>query len=93
MKHSAASYSNIVAQGNYLICSVYDNDPNLSAEDLSRFTLGFNYTKNAGLEFHQVKGACNELGSDRFKKLLMEYLTVMDIPFRPVKDLRLENEL
>lgn len=93
MKHSASSYSSIVAQGTYLICSVYDNDINRPEEEFDRFTMGFWYNKVSGLEFHQVKSYGNELGSDRFKKLVMEYLTCMDIPFRPVKDLRLDEEV
>ncbi len=93
MKHSASSYSSIVAQGTYLICSIYDNDPDRPESELDRFTMGFWYNKLSGLEFHQVKGYSNELGSDRFKKLVMEYLTLVDVPFRPVKDLRLEDEV
>jgi hypothetical protein len=93
MKHSASSYSSIVAQGTYLICSIYDNDPYRTESELDRFTMGFCYNILSGLEFHQVKGYSNELGSDRFKKLVMEYLTLVDVPFRPVKDLRLEDEV
>jgi hypothetical protein len=44
------------------------------------------------LEFHQVKGFANKPGTDRFKKLLMEFLTIKDISYRPIKDLKLQNE-
>ena len=92
MKHSASSYSRIVINETYLIGQVYDRTPGLPDGELIRFTVGFNYNKTVGLEFDQVKGFANQQGSDRFKKLLMEWLTTMDISFKQIKDLKFRNE-
>lgn len=98
MKHSASAYARNVAQGFYLMGQVYDKDPNRTASEPPRYTIGFNYDKLAGLEFEQVKGFANELGegipkkTDRFKKLMMEWLTIKDISFRPINDLKLNWE-
>ena len=92
MKHSASSYSKKVITESYLIGQVFDRTPNLLENELTRFTIGFTFDSVNGLEFHQVKGPMNKPGSDRFKKLLMEFLTVKDISYRPIKDLKLQNE-
>lgn len=98
MKHSASAYARNVAQGWYLMGQVYDRDPSRKSSEPPRYTIGFNYDKLAGLEFDQVKGFANELGegiprkTDRFKKLMMEWLTVKDISFRPINDLKLTGE-
>lgn len=95
MRHSASAYARNVAQGWYLMGQVYDRDPERTAMEPDRYTIGFTYDKLAGLEFDQVKGFANELGegipkkTDRFKKLMMEWLTVKDISFRPINDLKL----
>lgn len=89
MKHSASSYSKKVLTESYLICQIFDNSDNLTENDLKRFTIGFVFDSLNGLEFDQVKGFANKQGSDRFKKLLMEFLTAKDISFRPIKDLKL----
>jgi len=92
MKHSASSYSKKVITESYLIGQVFDRTPNLPEEELVRFTIGFTFDSINGLEFHQVKGFANKPGTDRFKKLLMEFLTTKDISYRPIKDLKLANE-
>lgn len=98
MRHSASAYARNVAQGWYLMGQVYDKDPNRTNSEPDRFTIGFNYDKLSGLEFDQVKGFANELGegipkkTDRFKKLMMEWLTAKDISFRPINDLKLTGD-
>ena len=78
---------------------IFDNDPNRKENEPPRFTIGFTYNKLSGLEFEQVKGFANETGdgipkkTDRFKKLMMEWLTNKDISFRPIGDLKLTEEL
>lgn len=97
MRHSASAYARNVAQGRYLMAQVYDKDPARTKNEPDRFTVGFTYDKLSGLEFDQVKGFANELGegipkkTDRFKKLMMEWLTKKDISFRPINDLKLTN--
>jgi hypothetical protein len=92
MKHSASSYSKKVITESYVIGQIFDKTPNLPEEELTRFTIGFDFDSVNGLEFHQVKGFANKPGTDRFKKLLMEFLTAKDISYRPIKDLKLQNE-
>jgi hypothetical protein len=98
MRHSASAYARNVAQGWYLMGQVYDRDPERTSSEPDRYTIGFTYDKLAGLEFDQVKGFANELGegipkkTDRFKKLMMEWLTKKDISFRPINDLKLTGE-
>lgn len=92
MRHSGAQYAPNVAQGNYILGSVYDRDPERPSKELERFTIGFKYHKRDGLEFDQIKGFANEQGSNRFKNLVMEYLTEKDVSFRPIKDLKLTAE-
>lgn len=92
MKHSAGSYSKKVITESYIIGQIFDRTPDLPKEELTRFTIGFTFDSVNGLEFHQVKGIMNKPGTDRFKKLLMEYLTEKDISFRPIMDLKLRNE-
>jgi len=92
MKHSASSYSKKVITESYVIGQVFDRTKNLPADELIRFTIGFTFDSINGLEFHQVKGFANKPGSDRFKRLLMEFLTTKDISYRPIKDLKLQNE-
>lgn len=92
MRHSAGQYSRNVAKGDYLLGTIYDEDPNRPEKELDRFTVGFKYNSRDGLEFDQVKGFANKLGSNRFKNLMMEYLTEKDVSFRPIKDLKLSAE-
>jgi len=92
MRHSAAQYAPNVAQGNYLMGAVFDRDPSRPSDEIDRFTIGFKYDKLNGLEFDQVKGFANEQGSNRFKNLMMEYLTEKDVSYRPIRDLRLDEE-
>lgn len=92
MKHSASSYSKKVITESYLIGQIFDRTPDLPEDELTRFTIGFTFDSVNGLEFHQVKGFANKPGTDRFKKLLMEFLTIKDISYRPIKDLKLQNE-
>jgi hypothetical protein len=98
MRHSASAYARNVAQGWYLMGQVYDMDPERTNFEPPRYTVGFTYDKLAGLEFDQVKGFANELGdgipkkTDRFKKLMMEWLTAKDISFRPINDLKLNGD-
>jgi len=93
MRHSASAYAPNVAQGTYLLGSAYDRDPERPEDEMERYTIGFTYNKRDGIEFDQVKGFANQLGSDRFKKLVMDYLTEKDVSFRPIKDLRLSEEV
>jgi len=97
MKHSASAYASQVAQGFYLMGQVYDKSPERKDTEPPRYTIGFNYDKLSGLEFDQVKGFANELGgaptkSDRFKKEVMNWLTIKDVSYRPIKDLKLSGE-
>lgn len=92
MRHSVGEYSWKVAKGQYLIGSVYDRDSNRPSDEIDRFTIAFKYNGRDGLEFDQVKGFENKLGSNRFKNLVMEYLTDKDISFRPIQDLKLKVE-
>ena len=97
MRHSASAYARNVAQGWYLMGQVYDRDPSRTELEPPRYTIGFKYDKLAGLDFDQAKGFANELGegipkkTDRFKKLLMEWLTIKDISYRPILDLKLDG--
>jgi hypothetical protein len=95
MRHSAAAYATKVAQGFYLMAQVYDKSPERGEDEPPRYTIGFDYNKNTGLEFDQVKGFANELGEgmpkkrDRFKKELMKWMTIKDISYRPIGDIKL----
>jgi hypothetical protein len=99
MRHSASAYARNVAQGRYLMGQIYDKDPNRTELEPARFTIGFTYNKLTGLEFEQVKGFANETGegipkkTDRFKRLMMDWLTNKDISFRPIGDLKLTEEV
>lgn len=93
MRHSASAYAPKVAQGIYLLGSVYDKDPERPEDEQERFTIGFTYSKLQGIEFDQVKGFANRLGTDRFKKHMMDFLTAKDVSFRPIKDLKLKDEI
>lgn len=92
MRHSAGQYSRNVAKGDYLLGTIYDEDPNRPEEELDKFTVGFKYNSRDGLEFDQVKGFANKLGSNRLKNLVMDFLTEKDVSFRPIKDLKLSVE-
>jgi len=93
MRHSASEYAVNVAQGTYLMGSVFDRDPNRPSKEKERYTIGFKYdSKYKELVFDQVKGFANELGSNRFKRLVMDYLTDKDVSFQPIRDLRLKEE-
>ena len=60
---------------------------------MERFTIGFKYDSTyKALIFDQVKGFGNKLGSNRFKNLVMEFLTDKDISFKAYKDLKLKVE-
>jgi hypothetical protein len=91
MKHSASSYSRKVITESYVIGQIFDNSPNLNESEFKRFTIGFSFDSVNGLEFDQAKSFGNKSGSDRFKKLLMEFLVAKDISYRPIKDLKLLN--
>jgi len=93
MRHSASEYAVNVAQGTYLMGSVFDRDPNRPSKEMERYTIGFKYdSKYKELIFDQVKGFGNALGSNRFKRLMMDYLTDKDISFQPIRDLKLKEE-
>jgi len=87
MRHSASSYSKKVINNIYLIGQVFYDKPE---EEITRFTIGFNFDKLKGIEFHQVKGAENKQGSNEFKTDLMEFLKKKNISFRPLKDLKIK---
>ena len=91
LKHSGASYAKNVASRTYLMGQIFDNDPNRPDDELIRYTIGFNFDKYKGLVFEQVKGFGNKTGSDRFKTLMMEWLTIKDISFQPIKDLKING--
>lgn len=91
LRHSGAAYAKNVASRTYLMGQVFDRDVNRAPEDLERYTIGFKYDKHKGLVFDQVKGFGNKLGSDRFKRLMMEWLQLKDISFQPIKDLKIES--
>jgi hypothetical protein len=90
LRHSGAAYAKNVASKTYLMGQVFDLDPDKKPDDLERYTIGFKYDKYKGLVFDQVKGFANKLGSDRFKKLMMEWLEIKDVSFQPIKDLKIE---
>jgi hypothetical protein len=92
MRHSVGEYAWKVAKGHYLIGSAYDRDPNRPSDEIDRFTIAFKYNSRDGLEFDQVKGFANQPGSNRFKNLVMEFLTEKDVSFRPIQDLKLKAE-
>ena len=93
MRHSASEYAANVAQGTYLMGSVFDRDPNRPDDEMERYTIGFKYdSKYKELIFDQVKGFANAQGSNRFKRLMMDYLTDKDISFQPIRDLRLRED-
>lgn len=93
MRHSASAYAINVAQGTYVLGSIYDRDPERPEDEMERFTIGFTYNKNYNeLEFDQVKGFGNKRGSNRFKRHMMDFLTEKDISFKPIKDLKLDEE-
>ena len=87
MRHSASSYSKKVINNIYLIGQVHYHKKD---ESITRFTIGFNFNKLKGIEFHQVKGPENKQGSNEFKTDLMEFLKLKDISYRPLKDLKLK---
>lgn len=93
MRHSASEYAVNVAQGTYLMGSIFDRDPNRPANEMERYTIGFKYDqKYKELVFDQVKGFANALGSNRFKRLMIDFLTEKDVSFQPIRDLRLKEE-
>lgn len=105
MKHSASAYAFQVAQGIYLMGQVYDKSPERKETEPPRYTIGFHYNKLTGLEFDQIKGFANEgkpdmtyeqdgipRKTDRFKKEVMRWLTIKDVSFRPIKDLKLKGD-
>jgi hypothetical protein len=92
LRHSGAAYAKNVASGQYLMGQVFDRDENRQEDELIRYTIGFKHDKYKGLVFDQIKGFANKLGSDRFKKLVMEWLEVKDVSFQPIKDLRIDSE-
>ncbi len=98
MKHSGAAYASHVAQGYYLMAQVYDKSPERGDDEPPRYTIGFDYDKRTGLEFSQVKGFANELGDgmprkkDRFKKELMRWMSIKDISYRPIGDIKLSGD-
>lgn len=92
LRHSGAAYAKNVASGQYLMGQVFDRDDNRQEDELIRYTIGFKHDKYKGLVFDQIKGFANKLGSNRFKKLVMEWLEVKDVSFQPIKDLRIDSE-
>lgn len=91
MKHSGASYINRIMNGQYLLLQVFDTTDGIPKDEPVRFTMGLFYDETAGLEFDQVKAACNIQGSDRFKKEVMSYLETKEISYRPLRDLKLKG--
>lgn len=93
MRHSASEYAANVAQGTYLMGSVFDRDQERPSNEMERYTIGFKYdSKYDELIFDQVKGFANAQGSNRFKRLMMDFLTEKDISFQPIRDLRIRED-
>jgi len=92
MKHSGGSYSPRISNEQYIMAQVFDRSKNIDKNEPIRFTLGLYYNKTTGLEFDQVKGVGNKQGSDRFKKLMMDWLISKDISFKPIRDLKVKTE-
>ena len=91
MKHSGSSYYTRIANQGYLMCQVFDRSEDIPKEEFNRFTLGLNYDPINGLEFDQVKCFGNGQGSDRFKKMMIDWLIIKDISFKPVRDLKIRG--
>lgn len=91
MKHSASSYCKVVIDGVYVIGQIFDKSEDLPDGEQRRYTIGFNYNNRDGIEFDQVKGVCDSQGSDRFKNLVMNWLMAKNIPFKPIRDLKIRN--
>lgn len=89
MSHSAPAYIDAVVERRYLMCKVYDRSEDVEKGEITRFTMGLDCSQFDGLVFDQIKGAFNKQGSDRFKKLVMQYLEAKDISYQPVRDLRM----
>jgi len=85
MHHSAASYVDRVMDGKYILLKVIDHSENLSEKELTRFTMGIFYNEKTGFEFEQVKSYSNQLASNRFRKVLMEWLVAKGINFDETK--------
>ncbi len=85
MRHSAASYVDRVMDGKYILLKVTDHSENLPEKELTRFTMGIFYNEKTGFEFEQVKSYSNQLGSNRFRLLLMEWLKAKDVDFDETK--------
>jgi hypothetical protein len=81
MHHSAGSYVDRVMDGKYILLKVIDHSEGLPQGELTRFTMGIFFNTNNGFEFEQVKSYQNKLGSNRFKKLLMEWLDAKEVHY------------
>lgn len=81
MNHSAGSYAARVMDGNYILLKVTDHSEGLTERELTRFTMGIFYNKTSGFEFEQIKSFNNQLGSNRFKQLVMEWLEAKEVTF------------
>ena len=91
LRHSGAAYAKNVASGQYLMGQVFDKDENRKEDELIRYTIGFKHDKYKGLVFDQIKGFANKLGSNRFKRLVMDWLEIKDVSFQPIKDLKIDD--
>jgi hypothetical protein len=89
LNNCAASYSTRVLNEQYILAIVeyktFKEDED--SKNLKNFMMGFSVDKRGMLEFDQLKSTNNQRGSNKFKMLIMKYLTEKDITFREVADL------
>lgn len=91
LRNCAGSYVTRVANGQYVLAMVSDTFAGKrNTNDHELYMLGLIVTKS-GLEFDQVKAACNKQGSDRFKQEMMLFLEEKDISYKDISDLRLST--
>ena len=92
MKNCAGSYVNRVSDEKYVLCIISDIDNERKESEPKEYMLGFIVDKYGGLEFDQVKAACNVQGPDRFKKNVMDYLQEKEISYKELSDLKLSTD-
>lgn len=93
LNNCAASYVKRVIDEQYILAiaeyKTYKND--LEKNNLRNFMLGIKVDKRGFLEFGALKSTNNYLASDKFKKIVMDYLVEKDISFRETADLYIEK--
>lgn len=93
LNNCAASYVKRVIDEQYVLAiaeyKTYKKDE--EKDNLKNFMLGLKVDKRGFLEFDALKSTNNYLASDKFKKIIMDYLREKDISFREVADLYIEK--